>query len=271
MRDAKRLSGDDNGGISDGGRTLVLGDVHGAHRALVQVLERSAFDRSRDRLIFLGDVADAWPQTRECIDELLGIPNLVAMIGNHDQWFQEWAEGGSPDFMWVMQGGKATIASYGFQRDGVPPAHREYLKRAKLWHEEDGRIFLHGGWPWHYSPHPMGCPDLVTWDRELWTEALLREQIAKIDNSPAAQITMFREVYVGHTTTTRAGFTEPAHQCEVWNMDQGAGYEGRLSIMDIDTKEFWQSDPVGDLYPGVTGRPRPNVAPPAQDPDAGTA
>ena len=32
-------------------------------------------------------------------------------------------------------------------------------------------------------------------------------------------------------------------------MDTGAGYEGKLSIMNVDTEDFWQSDKVSDLYP----------------------
>jgi len=47
------------------GRVLCLGDVHGGDKALVQVLERSNFDPSSDRIIFLGDVADCWPEVSE--------------------------------------------------------------------------------------------------------------------------------------------------------------------------------------------------------------
>ena len=42
-------------------KTFVVGDIHGAHKALVQVLERSGLDRESDTLIVLGDVVDGWP------------------------------------------------------------------------------------------------------------------------------------------------------------------------------------------------------------------
>jgi serine/threonine protein phosphatase 1 len=32
-------------------------------------------------------------------------------------------------------------------------------------------------------------------------------------------------------------------------MDTGAGHSGKLTIMDIDKKTFWQSDPLPELYP----------------------
>jgi hypothetical protein len=37
-------------------------------------------------------------------------------------------------------------------------------------------------------------------------------------------------------------------------MDTGATYIGKLSIMDLNTKELTQSDPVFQLYPEHMGR-----------------
>jgi serine/threonine protein phosphatase 1 len=42
--------------------------------------------------------------------------------------------------------------------------------------------------------------------------------------------------------------------CNVWNIDTGAAFSGKVSALDIDSKEFKQSNPVRDLYPGETGR-----------------
>ena len=43
------------------GRRIVCGDIHGAHLALLQCLERSNFDFENDTLILIGDVVDGWP------------------------------------------------------------------------------------------------------------------------------------------------------------------------------------------------------------------
>jgi serine/threonine protein phosphatase 1 len=32
--------------------------------------------------------------------------------------------------------------------------------------------------------------------------------------------------------------------CNVWSIDNGAAFTGKLTVMDVDTKEFWQSDAV---------------------------
>ena len=46
----------------------------------------------------------------------------------------------------------------------------------------------------------------------------------------------------------------PMNRCNVWNLDTGGGWSGKLTIMDIDSMEFWQSDFLPTLYPNETGR-----------------
>ena len=67
-------------------RTLVLGYIHGAYKALEQVFSRSGFDYEKDRLIVLGDVCDGWIETKQAVDELLKVKNIIYIIGNHDKW-----------------------------------------------------------------------------------------------------------------------------------------------------------------------------------------
>ena len=65
-------------------RRFTVGDIHGAHLALKQVLERCGFDNERDQLITLGDVVDGWGDSYMVIEELLKIPNRIDIMGNHD-------------------------------------------------------------------------------------------------------------------------------------------------------------------------------------------
>lgn len=222
-------------------RTFVLGDIHGAHRALVQVLERSGFDREKDTLIFLGDVADGFPDTRQCIDELLTVKNLIQLIGNHDNWLFHWITTGKKLDEWVLQGGQATIDSYGGSPDNVPASHFEYLIEARPWYQDGNRIFVHGGWQYKIREHPKTeSPLVLTWDRLLWYNANAKHP---------GPITTFNEVFLGHTQTLSL---LPEKASEVWNLDTGAGWNGVLTMMEItDGLElicYYQSDVVADLY-----------------------
>ena len=61
-------------------------------------------------------------------------------------------------------------------------------------------------------------------------------------------ITKFKEIYIGHTPTTCWEKEQPIKKYNIINIDTGAGNTGRLTIMDIECKGFWQSDPLPELY-----------------------
>jgi serine/threonine protein phosphatase 1 len=46
------------------------------------------------------------------------------------------------------------------------------------------------------------------------------------------------------------------NRCNVWNVDTGAGFNGPLTMMDIETKAHVQSDKLISLYPDEQGRNR---------------
>lgn len=226
-------------------KTFVVGDIHGSHKALVQALERCNFDRESDTLIVLGDVVDGWPESRQVIDELLGIPNLIHLLGNHDQWARDWMIYGHASWEWIPQGGQETVQSYGGH--GVPESHKKYM-RAALDYYVDGhnRLFVHAGMMPH-TPMVEQFTDILLWDRSLWN--MIRHMDPDHDN-----VTQFDRVFIGHTATTSIGSDQPFQGAEVWNLDTGCGWGGRLTIMDVDTEEYWQSDLSSDLHPGIRGR-----------------
>lgn len=228
-------------------RRFVVADVHGAHKALVQCLLRSGFDKDNDLLICLGDVADGWPEVPECFDELLKIKNLVYILGNHDNWLLQYFKFGATPNIWTSQGGNATLDAYSRYIDTT--AHQQLLERALYYYVLDNKLFVHGGYDWHWPIENTSRHDMM-WDRDLFSSAVYWHMGRKLN-----AVKDYDEVFIGHTTTS--GFDSnlrPVHVSNVWNLDQGAGWEGKLTIMDIDSKEYWQSDIVKDLYPDVKGR-----------------
>jgi serine/threonine protein phosphatase 1 len=239
-------------------KTFVIGDIHGANRALVQVLEKCGFDYDNDLLISLGDIADGWSETSECVDTLLKIKNRIDIRGNHDVWVYDWLKWGKTPTIWVTQGGQATLDSYMKSQRFVDEDHKQFWENQIDWHVDDkNRLFVHAGWdPYTKDPFKaMIRPQHVQagsiakgchWNRDL-TNLL---QATPRDSTKQKFTEMFAEVYVGHTATRGEVF----NYNNFWNMDTGAGWHGVLSIMDIDTKEIWQSDLVKDLYPEEKGR-----------------
>lgn len=224
-------------------KTFAIGDIHGAYKAMMQCFERSKFGYKKDRLIVMGDVCDGYPDVRQCIDELLKIKHCDLIIGNHDMWALDWALRGDKPEIWTKQGGDRTIVSY--NGGPMPQTHIDFLKSGHLWLEVGNKLFVHAGFV-PDLPLEQNSAQVLVWDRDLlkdaWEAANYRRE---------AKITKYEDIFIGHTTTELYKTLQPIHVCNVWDLDTGAGWSGKLTIMDIDTKEYWQSELSKDLYGGL--------------------
>ena len=237
---------------------FVLGDPHGAYKALLQVMERSKFDTEKDTLIVLGDVVDGWSQVFECIQYLAKIPNIILIAGNHDEWAIDYLKRGARPNIWLSQGGQATLDSFmPLTEDEKKEVYKFFVKRVPFYIDDKKRVFVHGGLN-PFIPIEEQDKNEVMWDRDLILKAKMIEtnkiNLPKHTDKYEKKLgDIYDEIYIGHTSTW-SWSKVPYHACNVWCLDQGAGWYGKLSIMNIDTKEFWQSDCVQDLYPDEFGR-----------------
>lgn len=243
------------------GRILVIGDIHGGLRALHQIMERAKVT-NEDTLIFLGDYVDGWSESPQVIDYLIGLnqkQNCHFIKGNHDELLLDWLEGNTKNFdekMWFKHGGEATILAYENVTEAAKKLHITFLKSLKdYYHDDQNRLFIHAGFTNMNGINYEYFPKLFYWDRTLWETALsLDETIPKDSWLYPRRFTLYDEVYIGHTPVTRIGKTVPIQKACVWNVDTGAAFKGPLTIMDVDTKEFWQSEPLNELYFNEKGR-----------------
>jgi serine/threonine protein phosphatase 1 len=245
-----------------------MGDIHGAYKALQQCLERSGFNRQQDLLIQLGDIADGLGEVYECVEELLNLPNLIAIKGNHDDWLCDFIQSGYHPALW-RQGGAATARSYlrligkedrlfysgnGYKTAlnpaDIPETHRQFFRHQHLYYiDEFNNCFVHGGFNRHLEFKGQN-PEVYYWDRELWSAALSYNAFDRHRQNVGRfrMVTDFNEIFIGHTSTMNWKTDQPMKAANIYNLDTGGGHAGRLTIMEVGSKQFWQSDPVGELY-----------------------
>ncbi len=264
-------------------RTLVIGDIHGSAKALEQVLDR-AYVTEDDTIIQIGDVADGWSETAECVEILIQhkrVGKCIFIRGNHDVWVYDWFKYGHSPIIWTQQGGKATIDSY--VRTGLLMTN----DHKKFWNEQidcyiddENRLFIHGGWDYTaylaelhsgrtmrdifykqaYSPVNVGSiAKECHWDRSVLDGAKSGSVKNKETGEPTGfkALEQFNEVYIGHTAIRakwHGTVPQPENYLNLYNVDTGCGWHGVLTIMDVDTKEYWQSDTSRSLYPDEMGR-----------------
>lgn len=249
-------------------RTLVVGDIHGALKSLQDVLIKCKYDPDNDRIIFIGDYVDGWGESAELVDYLIGIKNkahfnyvgddkVIFVRGNHDNWCQDWLNMGHTPIIWTEQGGKATLESY--VRTGllVEQSHKDFFNSLTDYYiDKENRIFIHGGWDYRADDFPKSAMYPVNagkyakechWDRSLLAGAKSAHSFKNTFKATRG----FKNVYIGHTATNSR---LPEKYGNLWNVDSGCGWHGKLTILDVDTEEYWQSERSKELYPNEKGR-----------------
>jgi len=249
-------------------RTFVLGDIHGTYLALIEILNKSNFDKKKDRLIFLGDIGDRYPDIDKCIDELLTIENLIFIRGNHDQLLLDHY--GDKTYSAVMQyykrynqiytieqindmlldnwkqvGGHFTLDCY---RNRIPKEHLDLVKSSIPYFECDNKLYVHGGYDENWNIEEQDPDDLM------WNRNFIKRAHDLHDKDPNIKLGIYDEIFIGHTPTfifydnNDNKILYPTKWTNVWQVDTGAGYGDYLSMMNVDTHEIFRSSNIKQLY-----------------------
>jgi serine/threonine protein phosphatase 1 len=239
-------------------KTFVIGDIHGGFKALIQLLRKMDL-KEEDTLIFLGDYVDGWSESAQVIKFLIELSeniNCIFIKGNHDSWCEEWLETNYINPVWFLHGGKEAIESYEGFTEEEKQRHLQFFKSLKFYYiDEKNRLFIHAGYTSQHGVEKEEDYKAFYFDRTLWELALTVEREKKpISDWNATRLKHYSEIYIGHTPTLNYDSSVPMNAANVWNVDTGATFYGKLSAMNIDTKEVFQSDVVSTLYPNEMGR-----------------
>ena len=87
----------------------VTSDIHGQYDSFEKLLEKINFNEN-DTLYILGDIIDRGPQVIEIIRKVISTPNIVMILGNHEDMFLNYYD--SKDIgdriLWFRNGGNIT-------------------------------------------------------------------------------------------------------------------------------------------------------------------
>ncbi|MDA9087352.1 serine/threonine protein phosphatase [Polaribacter sp.] len=239
-------------------RTFVIGDIHGGLKALLQVLNKLEV-KEEDTLIFVGDYVDGWSEAAQVIQFLIELSekvNCIFIKGNHDVWCENWLKTAVVNPLWYLHGGKETIDSYDVFSEEDKKEHLSFFENMPLYHlDAENRLFLHAGFTSIHGVEKEIFTENFYFDRTLWELALaMNKNMDKDAIYFPKRLQHYSEIYIGHTPTTNFGETTPMNAFNVWNIDTGAAFKGKITGINIDTKRYFQSDNLPDLYPNEKGR-----------------
>ena len=226
-------------------RTFVLGDLHNNYKGLMQLFEKVNFDYKKDSLYFIGDIFDGIAnQPRECLSELMKVKNLHPCIGNHDLWVRYWIETGRINKTWLKSGGDNTLKLLS-KDSSVKDKLVEYFWTAKYWYSYKDFFLCHAGFDTRKSVINQKAINFAI-NRSLWQKAIVNDSQKRLLKFNFSNMDFtFSKVIIGHTPTISH---KPETVSNVINIDTGSGNGGRLTLMDLNTMEYFQSDFTKKLY-----------------------
>ena len=226
-------------------KTYVIGDLHGAHRAFVDLLKKVQFNFELDTLVFLGDLADGWGEFHYSLKVFKKIKNFYAVIGNHDMYLLKYLRTGIAPEKWLKIGGDVTLDVINNNPEVVDDLE-EYFSKAKYFHILDGKLYCHGGLNHNRTIVGQRKSNFAI-NRQMYgiAKKYMRQKLRfeiLYDSKNSIEID---EIFIGHSTTKNL---KPDTRANLTNVDTGAGSIGFLTIMNVYTKKYNQSRRVSDLY-----------------------
>ncbi len=224
-------------------KTYVIGDLHGAYLPLEDLITRTNI-QPEDKVIFIGDLADGLPDFDKCLTLLLSLDNFVPIIGNHDFFLMEFIKYGTINEEWIPSGGKATVEKL-LSNESIIPLLSQYFSKADYYHIHEDKIFLHGGF------NPKRAIDSqrkrkFALNRTLYSSAKnYASQKKRIPVEFHKNPLVVNEVFIGHSST-KSG--KPDFISNLINVDTGIKCGGKLTMMDVDTKQYTQSKNTNYYY-----------------------
>ncbi|MFO7720665.1 MAG: metallophosphoesterase family protein [Gillisia sp.] len=239
-------------------RTIAIGDIHGGLKALIQLLEEISITPD-DTLIFLGDYVDGWKDSANVVSYLIDLAkqnSCIFLRGNHDELTYRWLKTGELNEQWLQHGGQSSIDAYrNFTSEEIKDHLDFYEQMLNYYIDKQNRLFVHAGFTNLHGPEQEYHESSFYWDRTLWETALsLDKNMPTTHTFYPARLKLFKEIFIGHTPVSRIDEEKPVKMANVWNIDTGAAFKGKLSGIDVDSKNVWQSQPLYKLYPNEEGR-----------------
>ncbi len=239
--------------VPEGQRVYAIGDVHGRHDLLVDLLSQIE-DDDRDRgaakstIVFLGDLIDRGPDSKAVIETAMVLAaseiDVRFIAGNHEEVFLLAASGDAEATKFFTKiGGRETILSYPIaDADYATLNHKQLAERLLTLVPRDHVDFV------------AGFEDMVMIGDYLFVHAGIRPGCA-LDEQRPEDLRWIRDHFLNderdHGKIVVHGHTI-CDEIEIFDnrigIDTGAYCNGRLTAIGLEGEDRWFLGAVGEEH-----------------------
>lgn len=223
---------EDGPNTNSGGRLLAIGDIHGCIRPLDALLDSLQLQTS-DTFVVLGDFVNRGPASRQVLERLVELTTqtrVVAILGNHEEEMLAARDDHLAFQRWLAMGGRVTLASYDHATslDEIPRTHWQFVEQAVPWWECENYFFTHANYD-----HELAFSE----------QSALELRWLAVGDQPIKPHYSGKTAIVGHTPNLAGRVIDFGFlRC----LDTGCGLGGRLTVMDVRTRQIWQCAETSD-------------------------
>ncbi|MEM6632344.1 MAG: metallophosphoesterase family protein [Bacteroidota bacterium] len=135
-------------------RKFAISDIHGCSQTFRKLVEEVLKLTHNDELYLLGDYVDRGPDSKGVLDFIMELREkeytVNCLMGNHEQMMlNAWRDEEDVD-LWLLNGGKTTLDSFGVTDvEDIPEKYIKLLRSFKFYFEVDKYILVHAGLNFH--------------------------------------------------------------------------------------------------------------------------
>lgn len=207
-------------------RCFVIPDIHGCARTFRRLLKEIIRLEKSDSIYLLGDTIDRGPASREVIDAIRQFQmdgyDLQSVRGNHEEMFLNSCRDRSYFYLWMLNGGHATLKSFGVE-DGceIPFPYRQVVESFPYFIELEEFILVHGGLNFS-NADPLTDTEAMLWSRD---RTVIKELIGG------------KRVIGGHTPVKREEIIRSLSKDHIM-LDNGCVYKGEPGLGSLAALEL---------------------------------
>lgn len=211
-------------------RIFAIGDIHGCSKTFEKLLTDKIQLTKEDEIYCIGDYIDRGEDSKGVFDLIIKLRaegyHIYTLRGNHEQMMLEAVTDKRALNLWLDNGGKKTLKSFGIKSlEDLPSEYLSFLNETEFYLQKENYIFAHAGLNFK-NENLFKDKEAMLWERDFF---------------PQQAVLGDRLLVHGHTPIPLTFILKQKGNCI--NIDGGCVYTnrphfGNLVAIDLKKREF---------------------------------